>query len=187
MGIGADIIQFFDQKKSIIKYEGEQRFIPKSIEDFIDAHPQHLYERLNIAAMCHQLVGLNFLIEVGYSRERNQYPPFNKCFTAIDVSSKDAKYGVYDFAITGFPGIYERFAPAVCPVIVIKEDGDPDIGSGFLVKGQYFVTAKHCITPMKEVRIPGWNPNKVRIHEIWVPRDPDVDLAIIEFEKKPFR
>lgn len=186
MGIGADIIEFFYVKNAerSTNDQGEDLRIPKSIQDFLMAHPQHQKDRLIIAAYCHNFVGLGWLLKIDSIRRIN--PPFNERFFAGDFCKKEAEYGVYDFALTGFAGVYKHFAGAVRPVVVTKENGDSDIGSGFLVKNRYFVTAKHCIENMREVTINGWNPKKSRLESIWIPPEPRLDLAILEFQKKPF-
>ncbi|MCT7971213.1 S1 family peptidase [Laspinema olomoucense] len=186
--IATDLVEFF-YFKNTTQFENQQGQIfakPKSIHDFFEVFPEH-YDKhsLQITAICHQLVSLGLLVKVDSNKKI--YSPFNEHFLAPKFSRKEADYGVYNFALTGFPGIYKRFNSAVRPVFVIKSNGDDDTGSGFLVKKRYFVTAKHCIEKMQKVTIPGWNPQNTPLQSIWVSPESNLDLAILEFKKKPFR
>ncbi|MDI9634369.1 trypsin-like peptidase domain-containing protein [Geitlerinema splendidum] len=186
MGIGADIIEFFYiGNAQSTNNQGKKIVIPKSIDDFLSTYPKHQKYHLKIAAMCHQLVGIGLLVKAGSSRK--SYPPFNENYLAPKFIKKEADYGVYDFALSGFSEIHKYFINAVRPVLVKKANDGDDIGSGFMVKNHYFVTAKHCIEQMKEVKIRGWNPDKSPLKRIWIPSEKNLDLAVLEFDNKPFK
>lgn len=203
MGIGADLVQFFFVHNA---HQSTQALTPKSLFEFMIAYPQ--YSMLGhpefsnnlpeLGLICRRLAEKGFLFPAGYSTESSL---FREIYVSLGFDQNDASYGVYDFVAFGFPKIREHFSEAVRAVVVKKiidinkgidnqDNLKDDIGSGFLLgnplESRFFVTARHCVLNMKEVRIPGWNPANAPLLNLWTHIDERVDLAVIQFDGDPF-
>ncbi len=179
MGIGADIVKFFSPNNAD---QIQENLIPKTVGDFLRHTNQH--QNLNaVMVIIRQLTAQGFLIPAGFGKGS---PPLNEAYCNYGFDPQEVSYGTYDFLALGFPRIRENFAEAVRAVVVTKVNDAEDIGSGFLVESRMFVTARHCILNMKEVRIPGWNPSNTSLLNIWTPVDDRVDLAVLQFDGDPF-
>jgi serine protease Do len=178
LGIGTDIVKFF-YLDNANKIQG--KFFPRSLGDFLDCTDYQYIDK--VTPIIQRLIAEGFLFRAGTPEDSS---PMSETYFAFAFNQDDASYGVYDFLALGFPKIREHFAEAVRAVVVTKVNDAEDIGSGFLVESRMFVTARHCILNMKEVRIPGWNPSNTSLLNIWTPVDDRVDLAVLQFDGDPF-
>jgi len=182
MGIAADIVKFFYTPNSSQSLLQAGQVNPKSLSQFMDQ--AGIYNLSEILPVIHRLVSQVMLIPAGSFIGGT--PPINERYYSPIYIPESANYGMYDFAAYGFPKIYNSFKDAVQAVVVIKENGDEDIGSGFLLKNRMFMTARHCIANMKEIRITKCNHATASLSNIWIPTDDAIDLALLQFEEDPF-
>jgi serine protease Do len=182
MGIAADIVKFFYTPNSSQPLLQAGKVNSKSLCQFMDH--TGITNLSEILPVIHRLVSQGMLIPAG--RYIEGIPPMNEKYYSPIYNSESANYGMYDFAAYGFPKIYNSFKDAVQAVVVIKESGDEDIGSGFLLKNRMFMTARHCIENMREIKITGWNHTTAPLSHIWIPTDDAIDLALLQFEADPF-
>jgi serine protease Do len=183
MALATDLARFFAQT-NVAMVDGTYRY--RTIGDFMrhmETQQQVTYRQTVVLATIQQMVNLGGLQPHGSSDEP---PPLNSAYLSIFREGRDAEYGTWDFRVGGFPLIFQRFSKSVRPVVVRKPNDDEDIGSGFLIEENRFVTAGHCVQSMLRVEIRGWVPTEVPVRRIIVPTDDEVDLAVIEFEAPPF-
>lgn len=118
----------------------------------------------------------------------------NPHYFSQSFSEEDMSYGIFDFAVLGFPEIHRYFHQSVVAIHVSKDNVEPDIGTGFLLENRCIVTARHCIEHMQAISIDGWNASHVPLKHIWMFRDDRLsksqrdkrpDLAILEFTADP--
>lgn len=188
MGIAADIVEFFyTSNPNHPLVEGLPEFKhfglpePKLLGQFM-LHANN-FNRSEILPVIQQLIAQGLLIPTGKALEGS--PPMNETYYSPIYCPDSAAYGMYDFAASGFPKIYNQFKDSVQAVVVTKENEDQDIGSGFSLSSRMFVTALHCILDMKKIEITGWNPYKAPLSNIYISADDRIDLAILKFEADP--
>lgn len=97
-----------------------------------------------------------------------------------------AKYGGYDFLIEGFQLIQKSFSNSVLKVVVQNRNNDFGIGTCFALIEDLIVTARHCIENFKKVSIIDSQGNVILPKEIIVPKDENIDLAVIKPAGNPF-
>lgn len=152
--------------------------VPRSRMEFLENHPQINTQHLD------------FLLDTYVARRllsiKRRHGSDTWYESRVKVSENDINYGKWDLELGGFTAIRNTFARAVLPVVVVKPDGDPDIGTAFLIDGNCVVTAKHCIEAMAEIRIGDWPNRKAELEAIFVSNDAALDAAILQFNKLPF-
>lgn len=184
MGIPTDIVKFFPAFNEKTLEEIPPR---KSIGEYLVNYHFPVHQSLDLGEclrITRQLVEQGLLIPSGSLAEGN--PPHNEVYYATSLDQASLDYGVCDFAAYGFPYIRNYFEHSVQAVVVIKKDGDEDVGSGFLLHDRWFITCRHCIENMQTVKITNWDPSTAPLSKIWVPTDSNIDLAILEFDGDPF-
>ena len=177
-----EIARYFLLKNG--KREHNAPIRPRSIGDFIrdsqvNTNPVEVYH------VCSRLERKGILVPAG--SEPNGSPPLNKTFYCYGLDEDLAEYGACEFLCYGFQYIRNHFANSVLPIIVEKENGTEDIGTGFLVTDIGVATAAHCIKNMKKITIPGWQFSTENITAIHVPKDEEIDLAFLQFNLNPFK
>jgi serine protease Do len=141
--IGTEIIEFF---------------LPERVEEGIRAPNVNdfLQTRLDIKAIDIQRV-FNKLESDSYIIRTSSGPsPATHTYQTMKYLQADADYGVYDFAVLGFPEIYDRFKSSVKPIINCDPQGKDSIGTGFWAEyngKRFLITAKHCIDTKSEIHI----------------------------------
>lgn len=134
MGLGKDILEFF-RSENITATTNLGQLINSKLPDYIAT---------DIVFAINKLALQSYIVPTGYSWDFNLR---NNTFQTMIYNPIDAVYGVYDFAIYGFPLINETFKKSVLPII-INTSGEIQIGTSFIVnyKGNIcLVTARHCI------------------------------------------
>ena len=93
----------------------------------------------------------------------------------------------FNSIVYGFEYIYNTYKKIVVPLVCLKENGDYSVGSGFKYNNG-IVTAKHCITDVKNLQIKGYLSSELEGKPIYVSDNNDLDLAFIETGKveEPF-
>ncbi|MGP1387737.1 MAG: S1 family peptidase [Thainema sp.] len=163
---------------------------PKSIGDFIGNDNQKIQCLFDVYQICRRLEAENILVPAG--SELRGAPPLNNNYYCYRFDDNLAEYGTYEFLCFGFPYIRNYFSKSVFPIIVEREDGTEDIGTGFLVSDRSFTTrgfttAAHCIKGMRKIYIPGWSFDEENLAAIHVSLEENVDLAFLKFNtKNPF-
>ena len=181
MGIGTDLIRFFERKNGH-RVLGDYR--ARSLKEFIKKYPEHVGWSLWPAVQ--KLVHQGYLIELDDDLNIFAAQPWHnhRYFSQLAVE-EDLAYGTFDFYVLGFPYIRTYFAPAV-KAVTVKWDGREDICSGFVLEDHRFVTAFHCIEKKSDVQIDGWDKARAPLQNIWVPTDDKIDLCVLEFKGDPF-
>lgn len=160
---------------------------PRTLYEFINQYPQYL--QLGLWPMVQKLGHLGYLNLVGQANVptgqlwlKNQY--FSQ--PGLELEEADMAYGTFDFIVLGFPYIRRHFIESVRPVYVEHVDGLEEPGTGFILENRRFVTCRHCIEDMENVKLDGWTPSNAPLLSIWTSTDRRVDLAILEFASDPF-
>lgn len=81
--------------------------------------------------------------------------------------------------VYGFDYIYEIYRSLVIPFVWEKENGDYAAGTGFKFSNG-IVTAKHCITDVKNLQIKGFQGEDLEGKPVYVSDNEGVDIAFIE-------
>lgn len=182
MTIPSDIVKYFAMPYPDPNLPSAVQQEPKSLWQLVEGYGK----TDEILPVVQQLVAQGILISAGRVSYSEGIPPWNERYFCPNYDSAKASYGEYDFAAYGFPQIYNTFKDAVKAVVVERADHIEDIGTGFWLEQGLFVTARHCIDNMREIKIIGWNPSDAPLSKIWVSTNKDIDLAILKFEKAPF-
>jgi len=179
MGLGADITRFF----AGVNARNEGGILqPYSMSDFYDEHKNHLESMMVIPGICQKLVLRHVLTYVGRNLSENRLF-MGDMYYCLSFNEGVANYGSYDFLAFGAPHIRGHFLHSVLPIIVEKNDGTQDIGTGFLVEGGRIVTARHCVEAMKTISVPGCSEAPSRVFALSGGND---DVAVIDFSVNPF-
>jgi len=176
MGLPTDILRFFNHQNALIVND---KVVPYSVGDFKRQNPQHPVS--DIRNICQKFTNESLLIHTGIK----DHPFTGDTYYNLSFSEHWASYGVYDFIIYGFLSIRNHFYSSVRPVVVQNSNGDHDIGTCFVIGGNFVVTAFHCIESMKSIQIPDLSGSPVRTKKIWTSSDKS-DIAVIELEKNYF-
>ena len=177
MGLAADIVKFF-----FIDFDRRDQDV-RTIEDFGKSQPGW-EESLNLEEVfriCAQLEQHGYLIE---ARIPHEHPILGRAFVAPRFDQRKATYGEYDYIGYGFSRVRADLGEAVRPVVVTRSDGSEDVGSSFLLGNQNtLVTARHVIEAMPCIRIPDSSGSPIRARSIVIPKDPNLDVAVILAEQ----
>ena len=151
--------------------------------DFLNKNYYYRYNKEELFILCQKLEFLGYLIPYFNPQD----PPLVKRYYGSHFIEEDASYGVYDFEVHGFPLIHKRFSESVIAITPTKiEQEECRIGSAFLMRDNYIITARHCIAEMKKVQFSGLDTSKSAIINIWIPNDNRMDLAVVKFQNNPF-
>jgi serine protease Do len=191
----SDLIKLDDLATKLVRHfkvDDDQALGKKSlltIKSFIDTDSS--WERnLDFGYLLHvvsQLVHHGFLVNLGGIGE-------NQILFGRNFSETNAEYGLYENRVGGPVEIFKRHSKAVVPVIVKDSQGDPAIGTGFLIgNANTLITARHVIENKKEIKFSGDGTTVCTVLDISVHENPKVDLAILLVHNedwcdiKPFR
>ena len=102
-------------------------------------------------------------------------------FCSLSDAEIDAVRDSIDYAVYGFPVIYQELSPAVVPIVHVNSDDRESLGSSFLRTQHLLVTAKHCVVGAKSLSIRGISEEQFSSSQILVHRNDALDLAAIHF------
>ena len=85
----------------------------------------------------------------------------------------------FNSMVYGFDYIYGMYKDLVVPFVWEKENGDYTAGTGFKFMNG-LVTAKHCVTGVKNLQIKGYKASDLEGKNIYVSDNEGVDIAFIE-------
>ena len=163
-----------------------------SIAEYYATIPQKEIEKHQLEYHNALLRTYQLMTNEGLITPRHNSIGFDQEFHYNGFDPRLAKYGQYDFPIFGFQYMRNLFEDAVKPIILNQGDKErkEDIGTGFVVNANYnfdnnfyFVTARHCIPCNNRIYVPAFLPPKKPCvpERIYVPKNDNVDLAIIKF------
>lgn len=141
-----------------------------------------------LSSICQKMVEDNLLIRL----KTNGIECFNDVyfvklrpddFQYPELFRSQLAFGYYDFAYNGFPFIREHFYESVIPIVGINKNGDSDIGTAYYIGENMFVTAGHCILDMLRFSLQYQNGKQIKISEILLDNNCDIDLAIIKADE----
>jgi len=89
-----------------------------------------------------------------------------------------------DYAVYGFPIIYQELSPAVVPIVHVNAEDRPSIGSSFLRTEYLLLTAKHCLVGAKGLSIRGVANEQFLTAQVRVHSNDALDLAAIHFSDR---
>jgi len=181
MGLPTDLVTFFDPMRQAGQ-DVPSTLQPHSLGDFFGVHNYDYRLMWEAASICRRLVDAGVLTAAGTGKGS---PPLSECYWANSVRPEKVTSPLFEFLAYGFPAIHQHFSPAVLAIILEKENGDADIGTGFLLNNRMIATARHCIENMPSIIIKGWSPQVASIAAIYAYEDPKVDLAILSFSSDP--
>lgn len=188
MGLPSDLVDFFSLQKTSQRKKGPDgkspsRLTPSTIGDFFDETDHDHSLAWEAASVCRRLIDAGVLTAAGNGKGS---PPYSECYYALGAPPQHTNPPVYEFLAYGFPEIHKYYQAAVRPIILEKPNGDPDIGTGFMLANRMFVTARHCIYNMRNAIIKGWNPAESPLKSIHAFANEGMDVAMLEFETDPF-
>ena len=132
---------------------------------------------VNVFRICSKLEHQGYLIEAAF---QHQHPIMGRSYITPHFDARRADYGEYEFIGHGFGLVAEKLGPAVRPVVVTTPAGGEDIGTCFLLGNQCtLVTARHVVEEMSRIVIPDHEGNPIKIRQIIVSENPNLDVAII--------
>ncbi|SPE56651.1 hypothetical protein SBV1_2490015 [Verrucomicrobia bacterium] len=184
MGLATDLYRFFNPltAQTTPGPNGSNQINFRTVGDFLGAHPQHNGRLLEAVSVCGRLIDAGILARVG---GRPGPELLTATYMSIPRAVQNVDYGTCDFLAFGFPVIRQHFGGAVRPVVVETLEGAPDIGSGFLLRDRYFVTAAHCIRDAQRVEIRGWLPGKLSLQGVYFSGEQRCDVAVLAFSTSP--
>lgn len=161
---------------------------PKTIEEF--TNQAKYFNTVNVIEVFKiinkfKLEGL--LISAGYFTNTVNNLSISETLIAFNYSEKVAEYGTYNFLINGFSSIANHFKNTVRPIIITKQNGDYDIGTGFLIGNIHtLITAKHIVEEAELIQIPDSDGNYINAEHIIFSKDEKIDIAIILVSNNSF-
>ena len=173
-----EILEFFSIDTS--GQSSVEKQIPKSIDDFV-SQPQY-FNTLNLhqfAKIINILKNEGILMSGGILPNGN-VPISNEILIAPSYDAAVAQYGTYNFLTGGFASVAESFSGSVRPIVIISNDDQPDIGTGFLVGNKHtVVTARHVVENAKLITLTNEKGELAIVREVIFPNDKNIDIAII--------
>lgn len=173
-----EILEFFSIDTS--GQSSVEKQIPKSIDDFV-SQPQY-FNTLNLhqfAKIINILKNEGILMSGGILPNGN-VPISNEILIAPIYDAAVAQYGTYNFLTGGFASVAESFSGSVRPIVIISNDDQPDIGTGFLVGNNHtIVTARHVVENAKLITLTNEKGELAIVREVIFPNDKNIDIAII--------
>lgn len=178
-----ELLKFFNINNA--KKGSKETLKPYAIIDFInETNKEDGIEIEKIYSICKKFENEGLLVSAGTSDLNS--PIFNLCFYNFTFDESYAEYGSYDFLINGFLDIRNKFSQTVFPIVVQhKENKKIDIGTAFAISENNILTAKHCVENMNWIRIEK-DGCIVKIKNIYIPENKNIDLAVIETEENIF-
>jgi hypothetical protein len=136
-------------------------------------HPPH--HRLNL--VLERMADLNFLTAIrraGFGGMDASY------ICTLDDEQIRGILTTLDYAVYGFPIIYEELRHSIVPIIHASEDHQ-QIGSSFLRTHHTLLTAAHCVLNAQSLSIKGISSNSFKNCVVAVHKNDALDLAAIHF------
>lgn len=154
----------------------------KSVLNFCERHKdgeKSIYSPFVISAFCKRLNELGILLCLRNSGSLGYLD--NYYFKPLRSYQSNKKYynRLYSSLVYGLDYVYELYKNIVVPLVWEKEDGLYAAATGFrFLNG--IVTAKHCLTDVKNLKIKGFTAAQLQGKPIYVSNNEGVDLAFIE-------
>lgn len=188
-GLPAAALDFFSP--SNVAFEGRSGLhVPRTVAEFAEriARPGSLagtkehppLHQINL--ILRRMADLNFLVIHSLGGNSGWDASY---LCVLEDQEKQGILNNLDYAIYGFPIIYEELQHSVIPIIHHGEKR-PQIGSSFLHKKHVLVTAAHCIKGAQKLSIRGVSADQFRRARIAVHRNEALDLAAINFSEPIF-
>jgi serine protease Do len=181
MYLAEKILDFFNAG-----YEDGRSLRPYSTMNFIEKYPDlgpRIYQNVKYFRRLEQE---NLLDHMGNSGTHPYYKSHyytNKGFYQSDI----ARYGGYDFLVEGFLSIRERFSSIVLPLSLLKRDGEWSVGSCFVYKPGFIITARHCINGLAKVSVLGLEGVEIPVDAVYFPENEKMDIAVLQISSDFFK
>jgi serine protease Do len=183
MGLPTEILQFFAvdaNDNSVTRY--------KTIKEFL-LEPQYASSNaLEILQIVQKLKLEGYLVSAGFTHSSNKITTFEEeMLVCYNFDKAYAEYGEYDFIVEGFSAVARHFQNSVKPISFRNEQGDLDIGTGFLLfDTKYMLTAKHVINHPYLIEITNGAGEIAEVQDVLISSNDSIDLAIIRFSNSVF-
>ena len=156
-------MQKTDQRKKDAEGKSPNKLTPSTLSDFFSDTDHDHNLAWEAASICRRLIDAGVLTAAGNGKGS---PPYSECYYALGNPTQNADPPIYEFLAYGFPEVHRYYQASVRPIILEKSNGDPDIGTGFVLANRMFVTARHCIEDMRNAQIKGWNHEESALKHI---------------------
>lgn len=181
------MVDFFHIQEAIRdqRETGGAQLQPRSIGDFCTAHKQYGTPYTTIGALARRFIDNQVFMAAG---TRGTAPLMGECYYAVtNITPEDRAYGTYEFMAFGLAEVRKRLSDSVRPLYVTTAKGDESNGTCFLFENDTrLVTARHCIESVSKFSVAGANLGEAGLKSIRVPANPNLDLAILMFERPVF-
>ena len=180
-----DILEFFDVKHVTDK---DGTLHPRCIAEFcVDKNKKTIYQPHLIDRICQKLCQQGDMGCVKHSDGtgalNTYYVTSHFDFQAQDDLTKKNLNFFYNTLIYGFNYLFDIYKQYVIPVVAKNEDETLSCGTAFLFY-EGIVTAKHCITDVKNLSIKGFSKEELNNAKIYISDNPGLDLAYIDINRQ---
>ena len=107
-------------------------------------------------------------------------------YIGIDLRGGNSREVLEDFSFDckyrGFSYTRDVYLDSVRPIVGTNTNGDPDIGTVYKVSPYVFVTAKHCVTDLKDFNVLDTEEKPIKLKEVVLSENEDLDIALIVTE-----
>ena len=159
----------------------------KSISKFCDQFMQegkYTYQPTIVSRICKRLCAcgqMNCIKEFGALGINDNYLFLPNNPEQMNKQREWLKY-YFNSMVYGFEYIYTMYKELVVPIVWERENGDYSAGTGFKYKNG-IVTAKHCITDVKNLQIKGYKASDLEGKSVYISDNEGVDVAFIETDR----
>lgn len=157
----------------------------KNIMKFCELHKEGnelVYQPQIVSRICKRLCErgrMEILQSRGVMGVYDNYLSAVKTNILFEPITKECLQFYFNSMVYGFEYIYENYRENVLPLVCEIENGDSTLGTGFKYANG-IVTAKHCITDVKNLRIKGYMAEELEGKPVYISDNDGVDLAFIE-------
>jgi len=184
----AELLFFFDMKTAA-RVEGrlQAHTVMEFLEHYAKRHGGTRVQPGPVIEICSRLCshGWMSLVDVGgFMGLENRYLTIIR--DGNDPLSDTLAGRMFDCAVYGLPAVYDHYAGSVWPLINWNANGDPQIGTCFVIEKWIAVTALHCILPASRLAIRTVPAEAFQRSLFYSHPNEGLDLALMRFDAPVF-
>lgn len=105
-----------------------------------------------------------------------------KTYPQLSFDKRKPFFTRWENAVFGSRYIYHKYKDHVLPIVYTQNNGDPGIGTGFIIGTIAIVTARHCIEGATSISFGKIDFAKYKDAKVYYHNNPNIDIAIIMIE-----